>query len=167
MSWARIDAGPDNGQALIEEIQNDWIRMAYEDLAVAERATRHGRPAPWWLHPRPDGTGRSEASLERYVRAVLAPQRRVWAEATLAAAIWFICEDLGIREIYFHTHETGCRLKGISGCKPPVSLYESLPRKFCFERTDVSPRFIKRRRRSGSSRREVRESSPMFWRLSL
>ena len=164
MVWARIDADFHHGEALIEEIQNDWIREADSRLnrvrPFATNPKRWERMCRVWL----DGARCTPSSLEGYVRGVLAPHRRLWAEAMLAAAIWFIREDLGIREIYYHTHETGCRLKRIYYGKPPVSLYEQLPRKFCFERIDRLPQFLGRRR---GTRMQRRQQQPSFWHLRL
>jgi hypothetical protein len=67
---------------------------------------------------------------------------RQWAEAMLAATIWFLREELGIKTIFYHTFDSGCRLKGIEDTLPPRSLYTVLPKKFCFEETDRLPGFL-------------------------
>lgn len=150
MSWSRIDLEFAHGEALIEEVQSDWIRDA--QAAGAEALARLV-----------EGDAACDAvDIFRYVEYVLAPHRRIWAEATLAASLWLLRERLGIRQIYYHTHESGSALKRIRGWHPPRSLYETLPRAFCFERVDGLPAFLPR---SVAGRTAPRR--PEFWRLTL
>jgi hypothetical protein len=125
LAWARIDIDLDAGEALIEEIQNDWIRRAL-------RSWRYGRPK----------TNATRRALARYIRDILAPHVQIWDEAILAATIWFLRTELGVRRIFYHTFESGARLKRISGTKPPRSLYTRLPSRFCFHETCVPPGFL-------------------------
>ena len=71
----------------------------------------------------------------------------------LAATIWFLREEIGISRIYYHTHEYGAQLKRIRWGLPPRSLYTSLPRRFCFERTEEAPEFLVRYATRGRARR--------------
>jgi hypothetical protein len=66
----------------------------------------------------------------------------LWDEAMLAAAVWFCRSQLGVRRIYYHTFEGSNLLKRMHGCPPPRSLYTTLPRRFCFERTDQPPQML-------------------------
>jgi hypothetical protein len=76
-------------------------------------------------------------------RKVLAPFINLWSEAMLTAAIRFIYTELGINSIYYHTHESGQKIKRVCCGAPPRSLYSDLPRNFCFQVTDEDPEFIK------------------------
>ena len=145
LAWARIDLDLDTGEALIEEIQSDWVREADDCVKCIKR----GRD-PWlleWCHCKPD-------AFVAYVENVLAPYFKLWSEAMLAATIQFIVSELGITTLYYHTHETGKRIKQIRGDGPPRSLYSDLPKKFCFQQTEKDPMFIqddrgfKRKKRS-------------------
>jgi len=158
LAWARLDIETGTGEALIEEIQSDWIRLALrrqimvEDAArrAAGRDTRHNSEMQWVRRRlEQDGVRGSEKELEQYVTEVLDPHMALWNEAILFAAIWFLREELGIHRIFYHTFETGNWLKGLSSFdeQPPKSLYTKLPKRFCFQETDVGPRFIKPKRK--------------------
>jgi hypothetical protein len=84
----------------------------------------------------------SLAQMNRYVDRILKPFTASWDEAILCAAIRFIRAELGIRKIFYHTFESGKRIKSICG-SPPRSLYTTLPKKFCFRRTRQCPEFLR------------------------
>ena len=125
LAWARIDLDFASNQALIEEIQSDWIKGANNN-------------AHDWLY--------GDSNMQEY-REVLRPYTRVWDEAILTAALCFIRRELGIREVFYHSYDTGNRLKGIERYyeygKPPRYLYTELPKKFCFVKTSEAPDFLK------------------------
>jgi len=125
LAWARIDIDLDAGQALIEEVQNDWIRDALRNWRES------------WQKSRED-----PRAMARYLRDVLNPHIRIWDEAILSAAIWFLRVELGVRTIFYHTFDSGVRLKQITKPKPPRSLYTKLPSRFCFRETCVPPSFL-------------------------
>ena len=165
LAWSRIDLDLDGGEALIEEIQSDWVKLALrkrEALAAIERdGERRARELRWVVR-------HLECSLEelsRYVERALGCHMRMWSEAMLAATVWFLREELGVRTIYYHTHETGAQLKGIRYDLPPKSLYTTLPRQFLFEETDEAPGFL----RQGKHKRlrRVLEAGPRFYVLRL
>lgn len=159
MSWSRIDLDVARGEALIEEIQSDWIRDAEAAGAEALASLVEGElDPPCWL----GDAGCDAADLFRYVEYVLAPHRRIWAEATLAASLWLLRGRLGVRRVYLHTHGCGSALKRIKCWQPPRSLYETLPRAFCFERVDGMPAFLPR-----SVARRIAPRRTEFWRLTL
>lgn len=133
LAWARIDIDFDAGEALIEEIQSDWVRDVYYDLECYKRVGL--RRMRRWLGRRCFTPRR----LQHYVERDLAPHAAIWPEATLAATLWLLRDQIGIRRIYYHTFEGGCWLKG---CDPPRSLYTDLPRRFGFTLTDRGPRLI-------------------------
>lgn len=125
LAWARIDLDFNTNQALIEEIQSDWVKGAADN-------------GGYWLY--------GEYNMQQY-RDVLRPYAGVWAEAMLTAALCFIRRELGIREVFYHSFDTGNRLKGIERYyhygKPPRYLYTELPKKFCFAKTSEAPDFLK------------------------
>lgn len=142
LAWARMDMDPDQGEALIEEIQTDWIRRAMASRQVMtsdESSTSNWRPyVPEYVKR----LGCDSSELSEYIDKTLKPHARIWDEAMLAAAIWFLKEEIGIRKIYYHTFEFGSQWKRITGSKPPRSLYTKLPDRFCFEKTRQVPRFL-------------------------
>ncbi len=169
LAWSRIDLDVEQGEALIEEVQNDWLRKA--DHGVKTVRKYHGRRSPV-LRRRVEhlfgGTRCRPGELYRYVDEVLKNHRAFWAEAMLSAAVWFLRERLGIREIYYHTSLWGSRLKGLEeDWGPPFSLYEALPKKLGFTRRAGLPRFLERTKRGLRRRRSWRREGPEFWYLTL
>jgi len=134
LSWARLDVDLDRREALIEELQTDWVRDVDDALRWIERCGDEG-DSLYGCRIRGGRRG-----LERYRREILAPYAAVWDEATLFAALWFLQVELGIRHIWYHSFASGQRLKSFD-CydHPPRSLYERLPRRFCFQRTHDKP----------------------------
>lgn len=163
LAWARIDLDLRTGEALIEEIQSDWVREAArlrDDAAYAiETAKSGGRR--YVFSP---GAMRGNArQFESYDRNEVEPHRKDWQDAMLLAAIWVIRELLDIRQIYFHTPESGCALKGIRiENAPPRSLYTDLPRRFCFKPVSGLPQFLR-----GLPRDEVRSTAVTMQELLL
>ncbi len=133
LAWARIDFDLDSGEALIEEIQSDWVRRVHHCLQCIRSGT-----TPWYM----EWCKCSVEDFTTYAEKVLAPFYKLWSEAMMSAAIRFIYTELGISSIYYHTHETGQKIKQVKGGAPPHSLYTDLPRKFCFQITGEDPAFI-------------------------
>ncbi|WP_163833561.1 hypothetical protein [Spartinivicinus ruber] len=139
MAWVRLDFNLETNEALIEEVQNDWLREANSALKRLEAKRKNNpnaKPSQVW-----SDIGGDYAGLVEYVQNALKPYQQVWAEASLAAAIQLIREELGITTIYYHTYETGKKIKGIWS-NPPRSLYTKLPKQFGFKRTMVTPEFL-------------------------
>jgi hypothetical protein len=163
LAWARIDLDLAAGEALVEEVQSDWMRehawiwrMAADDECEASRddAVRY-----WFRNP-----AARFAHFERYWQRILAHHRTWWAEATLFAALWVLVEALQIRRIWYHTPEGGVLRKRITWSAPPRSLYSALPERFGFELTSEPPRFLPPPRRE----RGVRPTpEPPWYRLAL
>jgi hypothetical protein len=145
LAWARIDLDLRTGEALIEEIQNDWIRVAhhrYRDLSRSmERLQSRNE-----LRELADRMTEYRA-LHSYVNNVLAPHVPIWDEAALMATIAFLRDDVGIGTIYYHTFESGCRIKKMRRSFPPRTIYSALPRRFCFRVTERVPEFLMQDRR--------------------
>jgi len=182
LAWVRLDLDLGDGEALIEEVQSDWIRYAaraYE--AVRRRGRLHGRAHRWWRRY----LGRHEIDFDKvrlYYEQVLTPHLAIWSELALAIAISYIRDDLGIKNIWQHGPESGAWYKNIGGGKPPRSIYTSLPRSFCFEKVQEPPAFLARARtdkrfarspgRMSMRRRKrwIAQRQPPsldFWRLDL
>lgn len=125
LAWARIDLDFASNQALVEEIQSDWVKGAAD----------YGQSLVYGAD-----------NMQQY-RDVLRPYAQVWDEATLTAALCLIRRELGIRDVFYHSFDTGNRLKGIERYyhygKPPRYLYTELPKKFCFAPTSEAPDFLK------------------------
>jgi hypothetical protein len=159
LAWARIDLSENLDEALIEEVQTDWWKAANEEV-IERRHRKRDANGNWreWT------TKRTRHSLEleqyeHYLQQVLKAYGEVWAEAMLTATLQFLWEEIGVRRIFYHTYDTGCILKN---CKPPKSLYTQLPKRFCFEKTDVSPSFLERRLKQLAPKLS---DQPSFWLL--
>ncbi|MGI9463102.1 MAG: hypothetical protein ACR2OM_04145 [Aestuariivirgaceae bacterium] len=165
LAWARIDLDWQNGEALVEEVQNDWLRDAEFYLRTARHLLTSNRGLRSTIHVGFQNEVRA-IDVVTYVEKVLKLHRRVWSEAMLAAAIWFLCDEIGIHRIWYHDHDTGARLKKIDQVKPPRSLYTDLPKRFCFERTCKAPEFILERA-TRPFKRDLNAAKEHFWRLNL
>lgn len=142
LAWARIDLDFDTDEALIEEVQCDWIKNAlwektfaalFAEEAVSNEISDQEFFEDWGYTPK---------GLLKYVEQVLKPHMKIWDEAMLSAAVWFLKEEIGINRIFYHSFETGCKIKRQSGRKPPRSVYTTLPEKFCFTKTREYPRLL-------------------------
>ncbi len=137
LAWSRIDLDMESGEALIEEIQSDWVRRVKSCLKGIKAGS-----TPWFL----DWCQCNTNDFIVYAEKVLAPFYPLWSEAMLSSSIHFIFRELGIDRIYYHSHETGQKIKQVTEGAPPRSLYSDLPRKFCFQITDKDPEFMKKER---------------------
>ena len=137
LSWARIDFNFKTGEALIEEIQNDWLRIANRHAKLATKTILDGNKfyQRW-------GVNYSARNMLEYTQDLLSKHKKNWQEITLFYAIKLIKQEIGINKIFYHSYETGALLKNISGRLPPRSLYTDLPKRFCFTPCDVGPEFI-------------------------
>lgn len=156
LAWARMDIDFHLDEVLIEEIQSDWIREIRAVYQLAKRTKRESFEL--W------GDRYHTYSVVQFYERVIMPFTKQWSEAMLMATIWFIWEELGINNIYFHTFDTGCVLKGLKDDKPPRSLYTELPRKFCFEKTRQGPKIILTNRKSRRALKKV--SEPQWFHLA-
>ena len=145
LAWSRIDLNFSTSEALIEEIQNDWLRRI---LASLERI-KANKPSYLLSY-----CGCEPKQFISYVDNVLKPFFTIWSEAMLMASIRFIYEELGINRIYYHSYESGNKLKY---AEAPRSLYSDLPRKFCFELTEEDPAFLMESRSYRRKRRKIKD----------
>lgn len=147
LAWARIDVDLHRGEALIEEIQSDWLRYAYWTKRYLHRVRPEypeGKTIAQCFPQRSFSRGLncSLRHLDRYVDSLLDDYGSNWDEAMLLASIWYLKEEVGISKIYYHTSDSGWRLKRIRGRKPPRSIYSKLPKKFCFVETRQPPQCV-------------------------
>lgn len=155
LAWVRMDFDLDTGEALIEEVQSDWLRMARNHQRHAQRVLAQGRS-----HYRASGEKYHAESMLTYTRKVLADYQGIWQELSLCAAIQFLTETIGIDTIFYHSHAAGAFLKRIEWTLPPKSLYTQLPRQFCFQATDSGPNFVVNHRKM---RRKMRKLGSNSW----
>ncbi len=148
LAWARLDIDMETGEALIEEIQSDWIRDVHFN---EELGRKYGGDYKEWI---------------KYAERFLKPHLKVWHEAMLSATLWLLRNEIGIRRVFYHTYETGRRLKRLRYSTPPRSLYTDLPRKFCFQRTHNGPLFL-RDDRCRTVRRRVHDPATEWFVLQL
>ena len=142
LAWARLDVDFDTGEALIEEVQTDWLRYAQ----AAKRLADERRVDPEMQRTIEtvyfNGARMDAKALQTYFDEVLRVHMRVWDEAMLTAVLEFLLDELAIRRIYYHDYDCGRRLKSIEGSGPPRSLYSRLPSRFCFEKGRAAPEFL-------------------------
>ncbi|KUJ84505.1 hypothetical protein AWR36_002185 [Microbulbifer flavimaris] len=159
MAWSRIDLDLETDTALIEEVQTDWLRFAreaYDDAQNIRKAKskvdREKQERYWFYDFTPE---QATEYFEIAVREHLA----IWDEAVLSATLEFLLHEIGIRKVYFHSWETGRRVKH---CAPPRSVYRNLPRRFCFQSVSEGPGFLIEDK---SSRRKMKKIDRQSWYL--
>ncbi len=124
LAWVRLDINLEDDEVLIEEVQSDWVRDA-------QAAARYG-----W---RVGGKRIPAREFKRYRDEAFKPLQTHWADAALGYSLQFIRNELGVRHVYYHDSGTGTALKGMHHSRPPRSLYEDLPKRFCMWPTDDIP----------------------------
>ncbi|MEJ2200682.1 MAG: hypothetical protein P8X63_06680 [Desulfuromonadaceae bacterium] len=160
LGWVRIDCSFQTDEALIEEVQTDWLRKAIwvgQRVVALRKEPERLRRFLERMH-----IGGAGEDVESYLET-LENHRKLWNEAALDAAITFIRQDLGLKRIYFHSYETGKVLKRIRGGGPPTSVYSQLPQKFCFALTEEAPEFLQQNK--ATRRRLKRLLCPRWYRL--
>ncbi|MEM9879357.1 MAG: hypothetical protein AAF862_08780 [Pseudomonadota bacterium] len=153
LAWARLDLDLGTREALIEELQSDWINNAKDDYAwgciddLNYQAPEHRR--------------------DLYFKYVLKEMQQLWAEALLSAALYMLCEILRLRHIYIYDYATGCGFKTGSVKHPvgPVSLYEKLPKAFCMEKREIVPDFLAEAFEDEDVLKAFYAHTPRFWSL--
>ncbi|MCW1914671.1 hypothetical protein OJ996_13875 [Luteolibacter sp. GHJ8] len=135
IAWARMDIDLGRREALIEEMQTDRIR----DMTAAVKRARKAKPGSEIEFY--SITLNRDALLDYWEKEM---QRHVaiWEEAMLTATLDFLHREIGVRRVFYHTHEGGAALKHIRRKLPPRSLYTTVPRKFCFQLTDEVPGMV-------------------------
>lgn len=150
LAWARVDLDLERGEALIEEVQTDWLRFAGEEV----EALRDSQPR-----------SRDLAQMERYEAGLVAQYGRIWSRVMLLATLVVLREWLHVGRVWMHRPDTGVVLKRIAGAAPPRSLYSALPKAFCFAPTRVRPQMLHRLPARVTKR--LPKEGPVFWALDL
>ncbi|PID62197.1 MAG: hypothetical protein CR974_03825 [Gammaproteobacteria bacterium] len=159
MAWARIDMSDDLSEALIEEIQTDWLRDAERTLRHAKGASNN-RCSCLRCRENAKVTERQKQAFEHYHQRHIAPMLGIWDEAMLNAALSFLFDDIGVERVFYHDFATGNALKHIDCGKPPRSLYTQLPKRFGFVKTQEFPTFLPEK----SLRKRLKKvQAPMFY----
>ncbi|MBS9778459.1 MAG: hypothetical protein KGV50_06815 [Gammaproteobacteria bacterium] len=153
MAWARIDISDDLSEALIEEIQTDWLRDADSTL----RRTKDNQCQCVCCKKRHT---EGKEKFERYHEKHIVPLRDVWSEAILNAALSLLFDDIGVERVFYHDFDTGNVLKHIDCGKPPRSLYTQLPKRFGFAKTTAIPTFLDNK---STVKRLSKVAEPMFY----
>lgn len=141
LAWARIDLSDNLEEALLEEIQSDWWRAASTEIIRRKHRKRdvNGKWQEWT-----EARSRHQLDVktyEAYLNGNLKAYGKLWSEAILTATLQFLWEEIGVSKVFYHSYETGCKLKN---CQPPRSLYTQLPKRFCFTQSENAPQFIER-----------------------
>lgn len=110
-----------------------------------------------WLRHYADTSLHNLKTYQNY----MAVYKKTWSEAIMSATFDFCVTKLGIRNIYFHTYESGKMLKD---CCPPRSLYAKLPKKFGFVKTKPAPKFIQADKKI---KKKIRKHDFWWWKLVL
>lgn len=153
LAWARIDLSEDLSEALIEEIQTDWLRDAQNSKRYAQRQQR--ADANKDLHNK---------RFERYFTQHVQPLISIWDEVILNTALNFLFDNVGVENVYYHDFATGNALKNIRYGLPPRSLYSSLPKRFGFTRNTEAPMFLKHSRQIKRVLENLNQ--PLFYQMS-
>lgn len=155
LAWARVDLDPFCEEALIEEVQTDWLREA---KAISDRCKTY-KSRKWQRRDLKHETAkqtRLEDVLD-YIRTDLKPYHSIWQEALMSACFHVLFEQLGYRRVYMHSWKTGQVLKN---CQPPRSLYSQLPKRFCMRAVPFGPGMLTSNRQA---RLALRKASQPFW----
>lgn len=170
LAWSRLDIELKSGEALIEEIQTDWIRLAAQMKTAVEEVEVDEEGHQRVVQRVFGGDAVETGALDKYVKRVLRPHMHLWDEAILCATIWFLVRELGVRCIFYHTFDSCVRMKSIGGSLPPRSVYTTLPRRFCFQETEMHPSFLGgeiSRERKRAKRKKRQFVNPRFFVLEL
>jgi hypothetical protein len=153
LAWARLDIDMNSGQVLIEEIQSDLIRKLDWVKGFAVRSRNGDADYFVWQQNRIH-----RQRMIDYCERILVLQKKIWAEAMMAATLWFIHCELGLNKVFYNNFETGNKMKGINYREPPRSLYTDLPEKFCFKLTQEAPSFITEDKKAQNRLRKIKNA---------
>ncbi|MEM0906836.1 MAG: hypothetical protein AAGJ94_05685 [Pseudomonadota bacterium] len=149
LAWCRLDI--EDGVALIEEVQSDWLRFVRDEVEYLTDCMPRDREL---------------ARLEMYEANLRTRYDKIWPKAMLLAVLGILVEVLGVKTVYMHRPKTGNILKHIGYETPPVSLYTQLPKSFGFSLSDDVPPFLARKRKKDIKKLQ-RGGEPLFWKHSF
>jgi hypothetical protein len=131
LGWIRIDLNLDDGEALIEELQTDWMKAVFE----MHKALNSNVHSHYLVEHKPYAS-------KVYVDYMLKRYKK-WDEMLLSAAVYFLKNELGLDTIWYHTFESGRFYKMMPDYSlPPRSLYTKLPQKMGFEMATEIPKIL-------------------------
>ena len=131
LGWIRIDLDMDKGEALIEEVQTDWMKTVFR---IAKELKTKNLEHPLVKE-------RTQA-CRNYINFML-KNYKGWDEILLYSAIRFLKEEIGIYNIWYHTFESGKFYKMMPDYSlPPQSLYTKLPKKMGFKKVKQIPKIL-------------------------
>lgn len=159
-AWSRIDFDFETGEVLIEEIQNDWVRLCNKHHKLATHYRHQG-----YRYYSNDGINFCVTDMLSYTGQILQQYNKLWSEVVMSLTLKFIVEELGINKVYYHESSTGSKLKRIKSRLPPKSLYSTLPKKFCFQLGDEVPEFLIKERRIKKNLNKIKQ--PKFYLLTI
>ncbi len=142
LAWARLDVDLATGEAIIEEIQSDWMK---EVRYCRELMAEHEQPSEKLMGEIRDAYDLFKCEINDFVnfmQAHMQPLEKIWAEAMLAATLWFLIKELGVRRIFYHEYESSIAVKRVDGGDPPRSIYTNLPARFCFVPVKAQPHSV-------------------------
>ncbi|MGB0839686.1 MAG: hypothetical protein ACPGXL_06075, partial [Chitinophagales bacterium] len=167
LAWARLDLDLDTGEALIEEVQSDWARHVSDDAKlIKNRVKKAADKKEYFDWNKPFYKHCSYKSFLEYYTKYCEAHVKLWQEAIVAATIWFLRNELGIRRIFYHHYETSLKLKQLQDWKPPRSIYTKLPKRFCFQLTKDYPSFLEKDIRH-RLKKELRKDEVRFYKLEF
>jgi|GEM_PF-460844 len=162
LGWVRMDFSDDMSTALIEEVQTDFLREVNDlrkELLEAPVEDRDDICKSWYIET-------TAKDFFNYYETAVVPHLKIWDEALLAAALFFLIDEIGVKEIFYHTVESGKVIKQLEDYPPPRSIYSDLPKKFCFKKTTEIPAFLEEPLKYRSTE-EGREIKPEFFKLEF
>ena len=139
-------------------MQSDWVREV-----------KHYAGFPCTCPQCGPFDAKRKAAYQRYLKIAWRPYAEGWEEVALAAALFFIVEELGLTCVYMHEFETGNRIKNINPrWTPPRSLYTRLPRRFGFALGEKTPSFLARHlAKPTKTAKRDRNWRPKFWHMVI
>lgn len=150
LAWARVDLDLDRSEALIEEVQSDWLRYADDELDKLRDAKPRSREL---------------MLLETYKAGLVTQYERIWPRAALLATLIVLRDWLHVEKVWMHRPEIGVVLKRIAGTAPLRSLYSSLPKSFCFRPTRERPQMLQSLPAKLTKR--LPKEGPVFWMMDV
>jgi len=116
LGWARIEISPDKEYMLVDEIQMDHMNAAFKIKNESQ-----------YLKPVRDRIKENNNLTDEELDALLTEFLNILKDFPNIAsnAVERLAKANGIKKIFWHTYESGMRLKGN---RPPKSLYTSTPK---------------------------------------
>ena len=159
LGWLRLDINMETGEALIEEVQSDWVKQA-------ARYKRNLKTQPKDEDCECLACQRPKA-LELYLNQ-FKPYMKLWDEMILSAGIWFLVKQLGLKKIWYHSFETSKHYKMMPDYSlPPKSVYSKLPQRFGFDKVQKAPELITECKALGKLARRAKAQGMQFYKLEF